>query len=179
MVVPYDPKWPEMFKFEANRVIATLGENVVAVHHIGSTAIPRIHAKPIIDLLIEVKDLAQVDEQATEMEGLGYEAMGEFGISDRRFFCKTNEAGLRAHHLHAFVADSEEVKRHLAFRDYMIAHPENAQRYSELKQRLAKKYPTNINGYMNGKDSFIRVIDEQAAQWQSLRTASASDRILG
>jgi GrpB-like predicted nucleotidyltransferase (UPF0157 family) len=163
-VIPHDPQWQELFKFESKRITDALGKNVVAVHHIGSTAIPRIHAKPIIDLLVEVKDLVKVDDQSPSMEALGYEVMGEFGISGRRYFRKDNKEGIRTHHIHAFTVASEPVIRHLAFRDYMIAHPEDAQRYSELKQRLAREYPTNIDGYMDGKDGFIREIDKKAAQ---------------
>lgn len=167
-VVPHDQKWQEAFEFESKRVTDALGKNVVAIHHIGSTAIPRIHAKPIIDLLVEVKNLVKVDEQNTSMESLGYEVMGEFGISGRRFFRKDDKEGIRTHHVHTFTVGSERVKRHLAFRDYMIAHPEDAQSYSELKQRLAREYSTNIDGYTDGKDGFIREIHKKAAQWQSL-----------
>jgi GrpB-like predicted nucleotidyltransferase (UPF0157 family) len=159
-----------MFRVESKQVIEALGENVAAVHHIGSTAIPRIHAKPIIDILVEVKDIARVDEQGTAMESLGYEVMGEFGISGRRYFRKDNQEGIRTHHIHTFAIGSDQVNRHLAFRDYMIAHPEDAQSYSDLKCSLAREYPTNIDGYMNGKDEFIRGIDKKAAQWQALQT---------
>jgi GrpB-like predicted nucleotidyltransferase (UPF0157 family) len=174
-VVLHDPKWQEMFKVESDQVIEALGKNVVAVHHIGSTAIPRIYAKPIIDLLVEVKDIAKVDEQNISMELLGYEVMGEFGISGRRFFRKDNQEGIRTHHVHTFTIGSDQVKRHLAFRDYMVVHPEDAQSYSELKRRLAREYLTNIDGYMDGKDGFIREIDKKAAQWQALQTSVASD----
>jgi GrpB-like predicted nucleotidyltransferase (UPF0157 family) len=176
-VVPHDPKWQEMFKVESNRVREALGENVVAVHHIGSTAIPCIYAKPIIDLLVEVKDITKVDGQDTSMESLGYEVMGEFGISGRRYFRKDNQEGIRTHQIHIFTVGSDQVKRHLAFRDYMIAHPEDAQNYSELKRSLARKYPTNIDGYMDGKDEFIRDIDKKATQWQVLQASAASDLI--
>ncbi len=165
-VVPHDPKWREMFDVESRSVADALGENVIAIHHIGSTAISSIYAKPIIDLLVEVKDIFEVDGQhSASMKTLGYEVMGEFGISGRRYFRKDNQEGVRTHHIHTFKASSEQVKRHLAFRDYMIAHPEDAQRYSELKRRLAREYPTNIDGYMDGKDGFIEEMNAKAAQW--------------
>ena len=85
-VVPHDPKWRQVFEVESQPVIEALGDNVLAIHHIGSTAIPGIYAKPIIDLLIEVKDIVKVDGQGSAMELLGYEVMGEFGIPDRRYF---------------------------------------------------------------------------------------------
>lgn len=176
-VVLHNPKWQEAFKVESKRVTDALGKNVVAVHHIGSTAIPYIYAKPIIDLLIEVKDILQVDEQKTSMELLNYKVMGEFGIPGRRFFLKENQQGIRTHHIHTFTVGSDQVKRHLAFRDYMIAHPEDAQIYSELKRRLAREYPTDIDGYMDGKDAFIRETDKKAAQWRALQTSTAGDLI--
>lgn len=99
---------------------------IVAVHHIGSTAITGIQAKPIIDLLVEVQCLTQVDEQNLPMEQLGYEVMGDFDIPGRRFFRKNNQDGIRTHHIHIFNHNSAQIKRHLAFRDYMIAHPTDA-----------------------------------------------------
>jgi GrpB-like predicted nucleotidyltransferase (UPF0157 family) len=164
-VVPHNPQWQAAFEIEAARIQAALGNTAVAIHHIGSTAIPGIYAKPIIDLLVEVKDITAVDGRNSAMELLGYEAMGEFGIANRRFFRKDNAEGIRTHHLHSFPAGSEQVQRHLAFRDYMSAHPEEAQVYSELKRRLAIEYPTNIDGYMDGKAGFIQEIDRKAAQW--------------
>lgn len=94
--------------------------------------------------------------------------MGEFGIPGRRYFRKDNQDGDRTHHLHIFEAGSAEVVRHLTFRDYMIAHPQDAQKYSELKHELAKKHPQNIDGYMDGKDGFIKAMDEKADQWRKL-----------
>ncbi|NES19869.1 MAG: GrpB family protein [Symploca sp. SIO3E6] len=164
-VVPHDPTWQEAFRMESKRVADALGEIFVAIHHIGSTAIPGIYAKPIIDILVEVQDITQVDEQSSAMESLGYQVMGEYGIPERRFFRKDNQAGVRTHHIHIFEVGSAQVKRHLAFRDYMIAHTEAAQRYSELKRELAREHPQNIDGYIDGKDSFIKEIDLKAAQW--------------
>ncbi len=176
-VVPHTPKWREAFAVESKRVTDALGENVVALHHIGSTAIPGIYAKPIIDLLIEVKNIVKVDDQSSSMESLGYQVMGEFGIPDRRYFRKNSQEGDRTHHIHAFKVGSAQVERHLAFRDYMIAHPEEAQIYSELKCRLAREYPTDIDGYMDGKDSFIRAIDKKAAQWRTCTNTSAASNL--
>jgi GrpB-like predicted nucleotidyltransferase (UPF0157 family) len=168
-VVPHDPNWREVFTTESKQIALALSENLVAVHHIGSTAIPQIHAKPIIDILVEVKNITKVDEQSSAIEALGYEAMGEYGISGRRYFRKHNQAGIRTHHIHTFEVGSQQIERHLAFRDYMIAHPEDAQKYSELKRELAKKYPDNIESYMDGKDGFIKEMDIKAARWRALQ----------
>ena len=169
-VVAYSPQWRDAFEAEAKHVSAALGENVVAIHHIGSTAIPNIYAKPIVDLLGEVRDITEVDGQSSVMELIGYEVMGEFGIPGRRYFRKNNREGIRTHQIHAFETGSAEVERHLAFRDYMIANPEDAQRYSELKRQLAKEHPQSMDGYMDGKDGFIKEMDRRAAQWRISQT---------
>src|SRR4028118_2117335 len=161
-VVPHDPNWRGAFETESKLIALTLRDNVVAIHHIGSTAIPQIHAKPIIDMLVEVKDILKIDTESSEMEALGYQAMGEFGISGRRYFRKG-----RTHHIHSFEVGSPQIYRHLAFRDYMITHSEDAQQYSELKRELANKYHDNIQGYMDGKDEFIKAMDLKAAKWRS------------
>ena len=166
-VVFHDPQWRQAFEAEAEQVAVALGESVVAIHHIGSTAVPDIYAKPIIDLLVEVRDITKVDDQSLVMQALGYEVMGEFGIPGRRYFRKNDREGNRTHHVHAFRAGSEEVVRHLAFRDYLTAHPDDAQRYSDLKRRLADEYPDSIDEYMNGKDGFIKEMDRRAAQWRA------------
>jgi GrpB-like predicted nucleotidyltransferase (UPF0157 family) len=174
-VVPHNPAWRNEFEHESKQVASALGENVVAVHHIGSTAIPNIYAKPIIDLLVEVNDITQVDERSFEMEALGYEAMGEFGIPGRRYFRKDNEAGVRTHHVHTFAAASAEIGRHLAFRDYMIAHPEDATPYSELKRALVKNlHESDIEGYMDGKDGFIKEMEKRAVAWSRLQKSGQS-----
>lgn len=163
-MVPHDPQWQQEFKQEADRIAAALGSNVVTVHHIGSTAIPTIYAKPVIDLLLVVQDLAALDEKQPLMEALGYEALGEFGIPGRRYFRRDNEFGDRTHQVHAFENGSPQIQRHLAFREYMIASPDAAQEYSDLKRGLAAKYPNDIESYMDGKDEFIREIDRRIAQ---------------
>src|SRR4028119_2538328 len=161
-VVPHDPNWRCAFETESKLIALALRDNVVAIHHIGSTAIPQIHAKPIIDMLVEVKDILKIDTHSSEIEALGYQAMGEFGISGRRYFRKG-----RSHHIHSFEVGSPQIERHLAFRDYMITHSEDAQQYSELKRELANKYYDNIQGYMDGKDEFIKAMDLKAAKWRS------------
>jgi GrpB-like predicted nucleotidyltransferase (UPF0157 family) len=167
VVVKYDPTWKLEFEAEAKRIALALGDLVVDLHHIGSTAIPGIFAKPIIDVLLEVDHIDELDERTSDMEELGYEAKGEFGIPGRRYFRKNDVSGERTHQVHAFEVESLEIKRHLAFRDYMIAHPEVAQMYSELKLRLARKYPNDIEGYMDGKDSFIKKHESRAIAWRN------------
>jgi GrpB-like predicted nucleotidyltransferase (UPF0157 family) len=165
-VVPHDPTWRVKFEDESKLIALALGENVIVIHHIGSTSIPNIYAKPIIDMLVEVKDITKVDEQNSAMAALGYKAMGEFGLPGRRFFRKYDETGKRTHHVHTFEINVSEVQRHLAFRDYMIANPEYANRYSDLKRKLAQQYPDDIDGYMDGKDGFIKDMEKRAIEWK-------------
>jgi GrpB-like predicted nucleotidyltransferase (UPF0157 family) len=166
-VVPHDRNWQSLFDRESHQLSEAFGDNAIAIHHIGSTSIDTIYAKPIIDILIEVRSIAKVDDRNYSIASLGYLAMGEFGITGRRFFRKDNRDGIRTHHIHTFETGSAQVIRHLAFRDYLRSHPEDAQQYSNLKQQLAQKYPDDIESYMDGKDAFIKAIDKKAVAWRS------------
>lgn len=165
-VVPHDPNWPAEFTAEAERIRLALGVVAATIHHIGSTAIPGILAKPVIDILLEVDHLRTIDTRSPALAMLGYEAKGEFGIPGRRYFRKESGAGVRTHQIHAFERGSPGSERHLAFRDYMIAHPEVARSYGLLKQRLAAAYPDDIDAYMHGKDSFIKEHEAKAIIWR-------------
>lgn len=172
-VVAHDPTWRNTFEAESKSVGAALGENVVAIHHIGSTAIPNIYAKPVIDILVEVRNINEVEKRTSAMESIGYEAMGEYGIPNRRYFRKNNQKGIRTHQIHIFEIGSAQIARHLSFRDYMIAHTEEAQKYSELKRKLADEHPLNMEAYIDGKDDFIKEIDRRASQWRPSQTSSS------
>ena len=164
-MVPHDPEWRQEFEREAAQITAAAGGgSVVTVHHIGSTAIPHIYAKPVIDMLLVVKDHTDLDAKQAAMEALGYKALGEFGIAGRRYFRRDNADGDRTHQVHAFEAGSPQIARHLAFRDYLIAHPDIAQQYSDLKRELAAQHPSDIEAYMDGKHEFIQEIDRRAAR---------------
>ena len=139
-----------------------MGDGVVAIHHIGSTAISGIRAKPVIDMLIVVREVAWLDMRDSRMTALGYEVMGEFGISGRRYFRKDNAGGERTHQVHAFQLGSAQIARHLAFRDYLNAHPDVAAQYDALKEHLAEQFPTDISRYTDGKDAFIAKVDALA-----------------
>ena len=174
VVVPYDPRWPLEFECASSEVSVAMGAVVMAVHHIGSTSIPGLLAKPVIDMLAEVSDLSAVDQQATVMAGLGYEVMGEFGITGRRYFRRNDAQGRRTHQIHAFVAGCFHVIRHLAFRDYLRAHPTPTRQYGELKRRLAEAHPHDVEAYMDGKDAFVKHIELQAIAWLGVSKADAN-----
>lgn len=169
VVVPPDPDWPARCAAEADALCRALGEVLVRVHPIGSTSVPGLWAKPILDLLAEVTDVAALDVPCPALRALGYEGLGEFGIPGRRYFRKHDAAGVRTHQVHAFRAGDPHVARHMAFRDYLIAHPEAARAYGELKRQLAAAHPDDIEAYMDGKDPFIREHQARALAWWTAR----------
>ncbi|MBL8888759.1 MAG: GrpB family protein [Planctomycetaceae bacterium] len=166
IVKNHDPTWLQMFEAEKLAISLALGDNVRAIHHIGSTAIPNIVAKPIIDILAVASELDLIDSRSAQMQPLDYEAMGEFGISGRRYFRKQNAAGIRTHHVHVYAVGNSEVQRHLDFRDYLIAHPAIAAEYSQLKLRLVEESRRIGTNYQEGKSEFIQRIQQLAALWR-------------
>ena len=168
-VLGYQASWPAAFEAEASRVAQALGDAGGVLHHIGSTSVPGLAAKPIIDMLLEVPDLAALDRRSGELVARGWEAKGEFGLPGRRYFRKTDTQGQRTHHLHAFEAGNAEARRHLAFRDYLIAHPDVRDAYATLKRALAAAHPEDMAAYMDGKDPFIKDHEARALRWASQR----------
>ncbi len=165
-VVPYQAGWPAMFREEAARLEAVFGPELIALHHIGSTSVPGLQAKPIIDMLPEVRDIEDVDGLNEALSRLGYQAWGEYGIAGRRYFSKGGEIH-RTHQMHCFQHDNPGIERHIAFRDYLIAHPDEAEAYGRLKDALAQQFPTDIVGYMDGKDAFIKEMERKALAWRA------------
>lgn len=168
-VVPYDPLWVQEFARASGQVTSALGVNLLEIEHIGSTAIPGMHAKALIDMLAIVSDIAAVDQQLAQMQSLGYESLGEFGIARRRYFRRDNALGERTHQIHAFQIGSPHIQRHLAFRDFMRAHSTVANQYAELKRKLAIAHPDDVTAYMDGKDSFIKEMEVRALAWVATR----------
>ena len=157
-VVDHDASWKTIFRHESSAISKILGSNLIAAHHIGSTAISFIKAKPIIDILLVVKDLEQLDNSNDAMRKFQYEPMGEYGIVGRRFYFKDNN-NVRAFHVHAFQKGNTEIDRHLNFIRYLQDHPDIAKEYSLLKENLAKQFPNDIQSYLDGKNDFVKNID--------------------
>ena len=166
-VVAYSEEWVSRFQQEVELLCPIFGDNLVEIYHIGSTSVAGLQAKPIIDIMPVVADIARVDECNAALQALGYEGMGEFGIPGRRYFRKGGDD--RTHQIHAFQLGSPNVERHLAFRDYMRAHPDVAERYGILKAELAQQFPEDIYGYMDGKDAFIKAVEQEALLWHRAR----------
>mgnify|MGYP005809768677 CR=1 FL=1 len=170
VVTAHSAAWARMFEEEAEAIRRILGENCAAVHHIGSTAVPGLPAKPIIDIMPVVWDIGQVDGVRRPFEALGYEYLGEFGIPGRRYLRKGGD--MRTHQLHIFAHSSRyDVERHLAVRDYLRTHPEAARQYGALKTALAAEFPYDIDGYCRGKEAFVQQLERDALLWK--RAASA------
>src|SRR3989304_1253108 len=134
VIADYDPAWPARFEEERAAIVAARGEamgGVVAIEHIGSTSVPGLAAKPIIDIAIGVRQVADVVPCITPIVGLGYKCMGEFGIPGRLYFRKGKP---RSHHIHMVVHKGEFWQRHLAFRDVLRARPDLAGEYARLKR---------------------------------------------
>ncbi len=173
VVLPHDPQWRTQFSREADTITRALGPIRHELHHVGSTSIVGICAKPIIDMLLLVDDLRALDADESALTGLGYEAKGEFGIPERRYFRKDSPEGMRTHHLHAFVFGSHGAVRHIAFRDYMNAHPDAAAEYSALKRALASHHANDAASYIAGKDAFVKHHEALALSWWAARTSRA------
>ena len=163
VIVDYDPQWPILFEEEKVRIIGVIGHAVVAVEHIGSTAVPGLGAKPIIDITVAVHRLADAQDCILPLQGLDYEYVPEYEaeMPDRRYFRK-GPPGARTHHLHMVELATDFWERHLLFRDYLRTHPEEARQYEQLKRDLAARFDSDRSGYTEAKTSFIRSVEEKA-----------------
>ena len=162
-VVAYSEDWPAMFVVERSALQQILAKVLIQLDHIGSTSVPQLMAKPIIDMLMEVSSLTALDQLQAKIQALGYSAMGEFGIAGRRFYTKGGD--LRSHHIHAFVSGDDNLFRHRAFRDYLRAHPVIKQQYGQLKQQQALMCRHDSDLYQQGKNSFIQEHQARALHW--------------
>lgn len=162
-IVPYDPNWPHQFAEEAAELQKIFSENFIIAHHIGSTAVPGLSAKPTIDIILIVKNIELVDQKNKQMEALGYEAWGEYQIPGRRFFVKGEEK--RTHHVHTFESGHPEIEHHLIFRDYLKSHPNDAEDYVNLKIKLAHEFANNRRGYVKNKQDFVKALLKKAMKW--------------
>lgn len=161
-VVPYNPNWIKKYNAEKMELLNALGENISEIHHIGSTSVEGLAAKPIIDIILVVNTIEDLDTLSGVFEKLGYEVMGEFGIKGRRYYRKGGND--RTHQIHAFQSGDSNVARHLAFRDYLIAHQDVMKEYANLKLRLASTCNNDIEAYCDGKDSFIKYHEAKALE---------------
>jgi len=173
-VVPYDAGWPESFRRERDHLRAILPADLLGrIEHFGSTAVPGLAAKPVIDMLIEVTDLAATRERIVpilEAEGYDYfwrPSWGDDVPPYYAWFIRRAADGHRTHHLHMVEAHFEHWRR-LLFRDYLIAHPEAAAAYGALKHRLAAEHPNDRVAYTQGKTAFVLEIMARIAAQEGM-----------
>lgn len=152
-VVPYDDNWPDLFATECTLLQPVLGNVMTQIHHIGSTSVPGLAAKPVIDILLEVNDLNTLDSLNPVMTNAGYTARGENGIPGRRYFTKGGDA--RSHQVHAFTTGDAQLENHLAFRDYLRANSEAAAAYAQIKREAAWASHNDSQRYCALKEDFI------------------------
>lgn len=167
-LVQHDPAWADQARREGDRLKGAAGEAVLAIHHIGSTAIPGIRAKPVLDLIPVVRSLEIFDASRPVIEALGYSWWGEYGLPGRRY-CTLDDpqTGNRLVQLHCFEQGSPEIARHLAFRDYLRVHPEIARAYEAEKIRCRDRHPGNSHAYGDCKAVWIGRIEAQALAAQA------------
>ena len=189
LVEPYDPNWPVLFESERQRIVAAIGHITAGIHHVGSTAIPGMPAKPILDIVVLLHDFDDGERCIGPLKKIGYWHMGVMddipgdrvfhrgadlpaGCPDSDVKCRTTARpgpkGLtdivQTHILHVYAVDNPVRQHHLHFRDYLIAHPEAAAEYARLKVALSNRHPKDRKSYSAGKKSFIAGVLAMAAQ---------------
>ena len=169
-MVPYDPSWPQLFQAEVEHLRSCLPIELLGrIEHFGSTAVPGLSAKPIVDMLIEVTDLEETKRRIVpilESQGYDYFWRPTHGDDQPPFYAwfikRDPTTQVRTHHLHMVTSDFTEHWDRLLFRDYLIAHPDVARQYAELKSRVAAESPHDRVSYTRGKSEFIQQTMEQA-----------------
>lgn len=160
-VVEYDPSWPAQFATLASRVRAAFADGPqIAVEHVGSTSVVGLAAKPVVDMDVLVSSPADIPDAIARLAALGYVHEGDKGVPGREAFLWP--PGTRRHHLYLCVCDSDEYRRHIAFRDYLREHPDEAQRYEALKRGLAARFREDRTAYNDGKTEFVEAVLRKA-----------------
>ena len=158
VVLPYDEQWKRDFLMIKDELAAVLGQLAMRIEHVGSTSVEGLSAKPIIDIDIVIKDHTVFEEVVSALETIGYQHEGDLGVPGREAFKYDGKEHLRKHHLYVCTEDSPELKRHIAFRDYLRTHSDAMQEYSRIKEEGAKLYPYDIDRYIEYKSPFIEKI---------------------
>jgi GrpB-like predicted nucleotidyltransferase (UPF0157 family) len=163
-IVEHDPQWARRAREELARVAEALGPTAVRLEHVGSTSVPGLGAKPIIDMQVSVTDIARREHYVGPLEGLGYLFAPDPAFPDYHYFAKPH-ARPRTHHLHVCEAGSDQELRHLAVRDYLRAHAHEAAAYEALKRALVREHPQDRLAYVAGKDGYMLDLEARAVRW--------------
>jgi GrpB-like predicted nucleotidyltransferase (UPF0157 family) len=160
-VVAYDPRWPLRYQRERDRIAAALGENAVAIEHVGGTAVPGLPAKPVIDIMVGVPDIERAGQAVAGLINLGYQYVPELEseLPERRYF---RRGAPDTYHVHMVAVSSDFWEEHLLFRDYLRTHPQAAEEYGKLKRGLASRFRFDRDAYRAGKVPFIDTVVDAA-----------------
>lgn len=159
-MVPYHPNWENEFARIKNELAPALSGTILAMEHVGSTSVPGLYAKPIIDIDIVIEKV-RFETVKERLATAGYFYLGDLGIAGREAFSYKNKPHLMEHHLYVCDQDADELKRHIALRNFLKSNDEYRDKYSHIKIEMAKKYPYDIDGYLNGKQPVILEIYEK------------------
>jgi GrpB-like predicted nucleotidyltransferase (UPF0157 family) len=152
----YNPEWPRTFERIRTLVWPAVQHAALGLEHVGSTSVPGLRAKPVVDACIVVASRRDIPHVVKALANLGYHHRGDLGVPDREAF--GHPPSLPRHHLYASHRDSLSLRNHLGLRDYLRVHPEAANEYGELKEELARRFADDIDGYIAGKTEFILAI---------------------
>jgi GrpB-like predicted nucleotidyltransferase (UPF0157 family) len=156
VLAEYDPRWPDLFEAEKERILDAVGPRVLEVEHVGSTAVPGMPAKPVIDVMVGTRDVAATtDACAAPLQKIGYEYIPKPAVLDRRFFRRGAWLLECMFHLHMVEMDGDTWRRYTVFRDVLRAEPDVARSYQELKRQLATQYRFDRAAYTTAKNWFI------------------------
>ena len=162
IIEDYDAHWPELFESFRARMAVALGAIAAAIEHVGSTAVPGLPAKPIIDIDVLLRSPADLPQAITRLVCIGYEHRGDLGIIGREAFrCQQNNF---PHHLYVCPPNSREFRRHIAFRDYLRSHPADARVYARLKRELAGRFINDREAYNEAKTTFVEEVLQRASK---------------
>jgi GrpB-like predicted nucleotidyltransferase (UPF0157 family) len=155
VVLPYDRAWKSSFEDIKAEIENALGDLIIDIEHVGSTSVEGMSAKPCIDIDVVIEDYSVFDEVVSKLVTIGYIHEGNIGIKDREAFKYSDKPHLMSHHLYVCPKDSEELRRHIAFRDYLRSNPEAVKKYSAVKEKAADLFPNDIDGYIKYKSPCI------------------------
>ena len=156
VVLPYDRAWKSAFEDIKSEIENVLGDLIIGVEHIGSTSVEGMSAKPCIDLDVVIRDYSVLDVVIAKLATIGYVHEGNLGIRNREAFKYSNKPHLMSHHLYVCPQNSEELRRHITFRDYLRSDPEAVKKYSNVKESAADLFPNDIAKYIEYKSSCIK-----------------------
>jgi GrpB-like predicted nucleotidyltransferase (UPF0157 family) len=168
VIVPYDPEWPAQFEQVAGELRAALGEPGARIEHLGSTSVPGLAAKPILDIDVVVESGAKVHGAIERLGAVGYLHLGERGIPGRHAFAWLSGAPPERH-VYVCAEGAAPLIEHLGLRDYLRSHPADADAYGALKRDLAERFGEDRDGYTDAKDDFVRAILERVGAWKDIR----------